>query len=153
MKTFTVTIVCVFSLTMLFSSNASAAAATPIGTWETVSDVTGEVASTVRLSLKDGKLVGQIASLVQKEGEDPNPLCEVCPGDQKDQPVVGLEILSGLTQDGSEWNDGLILDPENGKHYRCIIRVAEDNQTMEVRGFIGISLFGRSQVWNRQGGN
>ena len=153
MKTSYFMIVCVFSLTMLFASSASAVSATPVGTWETVSDVTGEVASTVRLWLKDGKLVGQIASLVRREGEDPNPLCEACPGDQKNQPVVGLEILSGLTQDGSEWNGGLILDPENGKHYRCIIRVAEDNQTMEVRGFIGISFFGRSQLWHRQGEN
>ena len=150
MKTLYLVTFCLFSSMVLLSSDAHAGAATPVGTWATVSDSTGEVASTVRLWLEDGKLVGRIASLVREEGEDPYPLCKECLGDQKDQPVIGLEILSGLTQDGSEWNGGLILDPENGKQYRCIIRIADDNQTMEVRGFIGISLFGRSQTWHRR---
>jgi len=150
MKTLALVTFSLLSSMLLLSTNAHAEAATPIGTWATVSDSTGKVASTVRLWLEDGKLVGRIASLVREEGEDPNPLCEECPGDQKDQPVIGLEILSGLIQDGSEWNGGLILDPENGKHYRCIIRVADDNQTMEVRGFIGFALFGRSQTWHRR---
>lgn len=132
------------------ASYASAESTTPIGLWETVSDVTGEATGTVRISLEDGGLVGRIEELIRKPGEDPDPVCTKCPGEKKDQPVQGMTILWGLQKDDEEWNGGYILDPDDGRTYRSELHVTDDNGKLEVRGYIGFSLFGRTQVWNRR---
>lgn len=137
-------------LASLAASFASAESTTPIGLWETVSDVTGEATGTVRITLEDGELVGRIEKLIRKPGEDPDPLCTKCPDEKKDQPVQGMTILWGLEKDQEEWNGGHILDPDDGRTYRSELRVTDDNRKLEVRGYIGFSLFGRTQVWNRR---
>lgn len=137
-------------LAPLDASFASEESTTPIGLWETVSDVTGEATGTVRITLEDGGLVGRIEKLIRKPGEDPNPLCTKCPDEKKDQPVQGMTILWGLEKDDEEWNGGYVLDPDDGRTYRSELRVTDDNRKLEVRGYIGFSLFGRTQVWNRR---
>jgi uncharacterized protein (DUF2147 family) len=136
-------------LVWLLASVASAESRTPVGLWTTVSDVTGEATSTVRITLKNGELLGRIEKLIRKPGEDPNPLCTECPDEKKDQPVQGLTILWGLKNDDDEWNGGFVLDPDDGRTYRSELRVTDDNRKLEVRGYIGFSLFGRTQVWIR----
>jgi len=77
-------------------------------------------------------------------------VCAKCSDERRDQPVVGMEILRHLRPDGDEWSGGEILDPENGKTYRAKLKLADGGQTLVVRGYIGISLFGRSQTWIRR---
>ena len=139
-----------FGVALLRATVAFAIPPSPIGQWETVSDVTGEVTSIVRITLEDGELVGEIEKLVREPGQDPNPLCTACPDEKKDQPVQGLTILWGLEKRGDKWGGGFILDPNNGKTYRSELRVTDNNEKLEVRAYIGISLLGRTQVWIRK---
>ena len=67
---------------------------------------------------------------------------------EKDKPILGMDILSGLTKDDDEWNGGTILDPKNGKEYKCYIKLL-DNNTLKLRGYIGFSLIGRTALWKR----
>ena len=67
---------------------------------------------------------------------------------KKDKPILGMDILSGLTKDDDEWNGGTILDPKNGKEYKCYIKLL-DNNTLKLRGYIGFSLIGRTALWKR----
>jgi uncharacterized protein (DUF2147 family) len=122
---------------------------TPEGRWQTISDVTGKPTSIVRIWKEKDKLFGKVEVVIPQEGEAPNPLCHKCPGERKDLPITGMMILWDLTQKKDEWDGGFILDPDNGKTYRCVIRVVGEGNKLEVRGYIGFSLFGRTQTWQR----
>ena len=121
----------------------------PEGMWKTIDDKTGEARSVIRVWTDKGELLGKIEKLFRKPGEDPNPLCTECKDDKKDKPVIGMTILWGLKQDGDEWNGGHVLDPDDGKVYKCKVQLAEGGKKLEVRGFIGFSLIGRTQTWVR----
>jgi uncharacterized protein (DUF2147 family) len=124
-------------------------AAMPVGVWKTIDDKTGKERSIVRISEVNGELQGVVEQLFDLPGDDPKHLCKDCKGERKDKPIVGMTILWGLKQHGNEWSGGEILDPKNGKIYRCKMTLSEDGRTLNVRGFIGISLIGRSQTWHR----
>ena len=79
----------------------------------------------------------------------PDEVCDLCTDERHGKPKLGLVIIRNMQADGDEWTGGDILDPDNGKVYRCRLRVVDDNRTLEVRGFIGFSLFGRTQTWER----
>lgn len=138
------------------SADATAVAApanAAVGRWKTIDDETKEAKSIVVITEVDGKLVGTIEKLFRKEGEDQNPKCEKCSGDKKDQPIIGMQILQGLKKDkGSEtkWSGGEILDPKNGKTYSCKLEVVDGGKKLDVRGFVGFSLIGRTQTWVRE---
>ncbi len=87
--------------------------------------------------------------VIPQEGEDPNPLCHKCEGQKKDQPITGMVILWDLTQNEDGWDGGFILDPHDGKTYRCIIHVVDPGNQLKVPGYIGNSLFGRTKTWQR----
>ena len=122
----------------------------PVGRWKTVDDVTGKVKSVVMITLENGKMYGRIQKLVNPDPKDPSPTCEGCTGDLKGKPVVGLQILRDLQKDGDAWSGGTILDPANGKIYKCLLSVEEGGTKLKVRGFIGLSLLGRTQYWIRE---
>src|SRR6185295_7163745 len=147
MKSFTIFVIVVAYLAT--GSVACSASASPVGLWKTIDDETGEVKSLVRISKEEGSLVGTIAKLFPKPGKDPNPVCDKCSDEKKDQPLLGMVILWGLTKQGEEWSGGLILDPKNGKTYKCTIKLEGAGGTLTVRGYIGFSLLGRSQTWVR----
>ena len=130
-------------------SFAHAQSASPVGVWKTIDDASGEPKALVRIALDGGVLTGTIEKLFRKPGEDPAPRCDKCEGARRDQPITGMQILSGLKPDGDEWTGGEILDPNNGKVYKAKLRVADGGKKLEVRGFIGFSLLGRTQVWQR----
>lgn len=134
------------------ASDASAADAKgAVGTWKTIDDETGNVKSLVEISEADGKLKGKIVKLFRKPDEDQNPKCDKCEGDKKDQPLIGLEILWNLKKDSDiKWSGGEIMDPKKGKTYSCKIELIEDGKKLKVRGFLGFSLLGRTQTWERQ---
>lgn len=118
-----------------------------VGTWENIDDETGVKKSEIVLYLKEGKLYGRIERLLLEE--DKGKLCVNCTGKEKDQPIEGLVIVKGLTQEGEEWTDGEIMDPGNGKSYDCTLTLSDDN-TLNVRGYLGFSFLGRTQVWKRK---
>ncbi len=117
-----------------------------IGKWKTIDDVTGNAKSIVEVYEKDGKIYGEIAQILTV-GEE-NKVCSECKGDLKNEPITGMVILQNLSKDGSEWNGGTILDPNNGKTYKCYITL-ENDKKLKVRGYIGFSLIGRTQYWYR----
>ncbi len=123
--------------------------ASPVGLWKTFDDKTGEAKSFVKIWEKNGVYGGKITKLIVKEGEDPNPLCDKCPGGKKDKPVVGMTIIWGLKKEGDKYTGGKILDPDNGKVYKCTIKLADGGKTLKVRGYIGVSALGRNQFWKR----
>ncbi len=130
---------------------AHAQAPTPAGTWKTIDDASGEPKALVRIAADGGgALTGTIEKLFRKPGEDPNPKCDKCEGARKGEPITGMQILWGLKPDGDEWTGGEILDPNNGRIYKAKLRLADDGKKLEVRGFIGFSLLGRTQVWVRE---
>ena len=128
---------------------APASPTSPVGKWKTVDDDTGRVESIVEITEKDGKLSGRIEKLMIIPGDDPDPKCDKCEGEKKDKPITGMTIIWGLTRDGDEWNGGTVLDPDKGKLYRCYIKLLDAGRRLKIRGYIGISLLGRTQYWLR----
>lgn len=114
------------------------------GVWVSVDDVSNQRKSEISLYVEGGKLYGQIARLLLEE--DKGKQCAACKGDLKNKPIEGLTIIEGLEWDGTAWTGGKILDPANGKQYSCTLTL-EDDQTLKVRGYLGISLLGRTQTW------
>ena len=129
---------------------AVAAEPTPVGLWKTIDDNTNQPKGLVRISERNGRFEGKIEKIFPKPGDDPGPTCDKCDGTRHNQPVLGMTILWNLAKQGSEYQGGEILDPENGKTYQAKMKLIDGGKKLEVRGFIGFSLFGRSQVWLRE---
>ncbi len=121
------------------------------GTWQQVDDVTGRVQALVRITkTENGLYEGFVEKITPAPGDDPNPKCEQCRDHRRDQPVLGMQIIEQLKlADEGVYAGGLILDPDNGVTYRLKIVVLEKGAKLDVRGYIGIALFGRSQIWHR----
>jgi len=134
---------------LLLSASAFAAETTPAGTWKTIDDKTGQAKSIIEITEQNGELTGKVKQVLQSD-QGPNPICKECEGERKDQPVTGMTILWGMKKDGDEWKGGNILDPKNGKTYGCKMHLTDGGQKLEVRGFVGFSLLGRTQTWERQ---
>jgi uncharacterized protein (DUF2147 family) len=126
------------------------ASESPVGVWRTIDDKTGKEKSLVRIVEANGELRATIEKLFREPHEEPNPNCDKCPGERKNKPVLGMMIMTGLKKSGSEYDGGEILDPANGKTYRVKMWTAEGGKKLNVRGFIGVSLLGRTQVWVRE---
>jgi uncharacterized protein (DUF2147 family) len=121
-----------------------------VGKWKTIDDETGKPKSVVEITQAGETFSGHILELLNPEKVD--PVCEKCQDEKKDKPIKGLEIIWDLkeTEKGKEWSGGKILDPKNGKIYKTRLRTKEDGKKLEVRGYIGFSLLGRSQTWVRE---
>lgn len=113
--------------------------------WKQVDDQTGKARSIIQLYEKEGKVAGKILEIMLQPGEDPHPTCTACdPTDHRfKKPILGMEILANLEQDGSDFVNGTILDPENGKVYRCKLWL--DGRNLKLRGYWGV--FYRTQTW------
>lgn len=132
---------------VFFLANPAAAQPSPEGLWKTYDDNTGEARALVRLYRQDNALFARIEDSFGPGEREAR--CEACTDERKDQPIVGLLIIRNLKAEKNGFDGGDILDPESGSVYRCTLRVADDGQTLIVRGYLGISLFGRSQTWRR----
>lgn len=132
----------------------AASALTPVGSWKTIDDVTGQPKAIIHIwETPNGVLYGRILRIFPSHGKDQNELCTACQGAKHNQRMVGMVILNGLTQDQenmSKWSGGEILDPKNGKTYHCTIEVVDGGRKLNVRGYVGVSLFGRTQTWLRE---
>ena len=120
-----------------------------IGKWKTFDDKTGRAKSIVQITEENGELTGKVLEVLDSPA-GPHPLCKPCQGERKDQPVEGMTILWGAKKDGASWDNGQILDPENGKIYRVTLTLLDGGQKLEVHGYVGFSAIGRSQIWQRQ---
>lgn len=136
------------ALVIGFSAVAAMAQMTPVGTWNTVDDKTKEVKSEIVITDNAGVLSGKISKVMRKDFK-PDEVCIECTDDRKDKPMLGLEIIRGAKKaDGKDvWEDGKILDPENGKNYTLRLTPIEGGSKLEVRG--SIAFFGRTQTWVR----
>ncbi len=131
-----------FFITMMTSMQSQSI----IGKWKTIDDATGEAKSIVEVFSKSGKIYAKVVDILDPATK--NNLCKQCSGDDKNKPILGLTIIKGLSKDGSEYNSGEILDPKNGKLYKCALTL-ESKDKLKVRGYIGFSLLGRTQYWHR----
>ena len=137
------------TLTVLFATSALAQEATPVGRWTTIDDETKKPKSVIAIYEEDGKLFGKIEKIFPEPGEKPDPVCEKCEGTLKNQPILGMVIMRNLKKDDDEWSGGTILDPKNGKTYKVKIAIEDKGKKLKVRGYVGMSLLGRTQHWVR----
>ena len=123
---------------------------TIVGKWKTIDDKTGNPKSIVEITQDGDIFKGKILTLLNPA--EPNPLCTECEGDKAKQPIQGMEIMWDFkeTKKGEEWGDGRILDPKNGKIYKCKAKLTDNGAKLDVRGYVGFSLLGRTQTWIRE---
>ncbi|SDM35786.1 DUF2147 domain-containing protein [Chryseobacterium taihuense] len=131
--------------TLVFSLFSVMSFAQIEGKWKTIDDETKQAKSIVEIYKKsDGKYYGKVSQLLIKPA-DPN--CSGCKDDRKGKPILGMEIIRGLAKDGDEFTGGTITDPKTGKTYKCTI--TKDGDKLNVRGYMGFSLLGRTQIWQK----
>ncbi|MGA0609395.1 DUF2147 domain-containing protein [Caldimonas sp. KR1-144] len=142
-----------FATTLLLATAAFAAQAqtTPAGLWKTIDDETKQEKSLVRIAESGGALNGRIEKLLDPKAL-PDAKCDKCSDERKDQPVAGLLIIRNVKKnadDAALWDGGDILDPNNGKVYKVRLKPIDGGKKLEVRGYIGAPLLGRTQTWVR----
>ena len=120
---------------------------TIFGKWKTIDDITGKEKGVVEIYEFKGKVYGRVIEIFEESKK--HVKCEKCDGEEKNKPVMGMNIIKGLTKDDDVYNGGKVLDPKIGKWYHCKIFL-DGKDKLIIRGYIGIPLFGRSQTWIRQ---
>jgi len=128
---------------------SSAVAQTVSGVWQQIDPDTGKVGALVTFAESGGIYRGSFSKLFLDPGDDPNPLCHKCPGAQRGKPLLGLTFIDGMKRSGLKYEGGTILDPESGTLYSANMRLSPDGNALTVRGYVGLPLFGQSQVWRR----
>jgi hypothetical protein len=137
-------LVCAFIVTSAFENPP-----TVEGVWQQIDPGTGQAGGLISFNEKGGLWEGYIVKMYPKPGDPVDPVCSGCTDDRKDQPVLGLRLIQNAKRDGLIYEGGTILDPRNGSQYSVQLTLAPDNQTLIVRGYLGLTLFGQSQTWNR----
>ncbi len=128
---------------------AFAQSASPAGLWKTVDDATKQEKSLIRIQESGGVFTGTLVKLLGP-GASTDARCTRCSDARKDQPIVGLTLITGVTRDAEGvWAGGEILDPGNGKTYRVRLTLDDGGKELRVRGYLGVPLLGRTQTWIR----
>ncbi|UQD56811.1 DUF2147 domain-containing protein [Flavobacterium sp. K5-23] len=136
-----ITIAVLLLSTIFYSQNH-----TVIGKWKTIDDETGKAKSIIEIYEKSGKIYGRVVEILDEEHR--KDLCTNCENEDRNKPIIGMTIIKGLSKNGKEYDSGKILDPKNGKIYKCMMSL-EGNDKLKVRGYIGFALIGRTQYWYR----
>jgi len=147
----------ILTLAVLVSLSAAAWAApaggepTAIGLWEQVDEKSGKAESWFSIAEKDGVYTGTIVKMFPKPGDPPPESwrCTKCEGAEQNAPVLGLSLIKAMKRNGLSYENGTIMDPRDGTVYRALMNLSPDGKKLEVRGYLGYALFGRSQTWNR----
>lgn len=137
-------------LALAFASGLAAAQASPAGLWKTVDDSTKKEKSLVRIVETGGVYTGKVEKVIDPDAPK-DAVCKDCTDDRKDQPVVGMTIIRNMKAGGDKdvFEGGDILDPNNGKVYSAKLKLVEGGRKLDVRGYIGTPLLGRTQTWQR----
>ena len=141
----------VIALGLGFFAVIAYAQATPAGLWKTIDDESKKEKSLIRITETGGVFTGKLEKLLDPSAK-PDAVCDLCSDDRKDKPVVGMTLIKGVKQSDSDkgrWDGGEILDPNNGKTYKVRLTPTDGGKTLEVRGYIGAPLLGRTQTWLR----
>lgn len=117
----------------------------PIGIWKTIDHVSGEPKSHVEIYMSGNELKAKVVKLLEVPEDT---ICTKCPGNKKNKPVMGMVILEGMTKNDDKYTGGTIMDPKDGKEYKCQIWL-EDHNRLAVRGYVGLVAFGKTQIWKR----
>jgi uncharacterized protein (DUF2147 family) len=123
-------------------------AQSPAGAWKTIDDATGKERSIVRITETNGVFSGKIEKLLAPDAK-PDAKCDLCTDARKDQPVIGMTIIRGVKKNDDVFDGGDILDANNGKVYKVRMKLSDAGKKLEVRGYIGTPMLGRSQNWVR----
>jgi len=137
-----------FAMSVAPSSAQQRPAPTVEGVWEQVND-DGKVGGWFHIYERGGVYEGKIVKMFPRPGEKPNPVCTKCTGEQKNQPTLGLTLIKGMQRKGRNYENGTIMDPRDGSVYSARMELSADGQKLMVRGYLGIDLFGQSQIWRR----
>jgi uncharacterized protein (DUF2147 family) len=133
-------------ISFIFSFSISAQSkGSPLGVWRTIDHESGEPKSHVEIYKSGNEWKAKVVKLLEVPDDT---ICTACPGDKKNKPVKGMVIMSGMTQNKDKYTGGTILDPKDGKEYKCQMWM-EDKDRLAVRGYVGMVTFGRTQVWER----
>ena len=137
--------------TLALAAASAWAQNTPVGLWKTIDDESKKEKSLVRITEAAGVFSGKIEKLLDPDSK-PDAKCDKCTDERKDRPILGLPIIRNVrasADDTSLWDGGEILDPNNGKTYKVRLRPADGGKKLEVRGYLGAPLLGRTQTWHR----
>src|SRR5262250_3323124 len=121
---------------------ACAASETPVGRWVTIDDKDHQPRSVIEIVDNGGDLQGRIVKIYDRPGDNPAHLCRKCKGELKNKPVVGMTVISGVKHNGDAWDGGTIMDPGSGNTYSAVLKLGDAGEKLDVRGYLGISLFG-----------
>jgi uncharacterized protein (DUF2147 family) len=133
---------------LLGTGSVFAATDTPVGTWRQIDDVSGKPKSIIQITDNNGVLEAKVQQVLISE-DGPHPVCKKCDGSRKDQPIEGMTIMWDVKKDDDIWDGGKILDPKSGTIYKVKLTLTDAGQKLDVHGYVGFAMLGRSQVWER----
>ncbi len=138
------------SLTLAAAVGTAHAQASPVGVWKTIDDKTKTEKAQIRISEAGGVFSGKIEKLLASDAKQ-DAVCDKCGDDRKDKAMIGLEVIRGVKKSDSDntWDGGTILDAAEGKIYKVRIQTADGGKKLEVRGYVGAPMLGRTQTWIR----